>query len=566
MALRAEGCAACHVRSASASHDAPCESCHRPDDAAARRPGSADHPPVLANPSAPEHVRAACGACHGPDIERLDRSLHMTMAGIVNQTRYLFGAQDAATPPRFGAAGALPGLPAAREGLDRSRPVRAIPAAPLGPRSPVTPADLVDDALAERCLACHLGRAGSGRSAGCAACHDLHGAMGPAPAAVVDAPPGRAAVNGRTPFSSLADGLVAPARPSGPPRDAACLACHRGNATGADYHGFFERDQGEAFASAVTAGRPVPTLHGRATHRLAPDLHQKAGLWCVDCHDKADVMGRGHLEGFAAETTSVACRDCHGGFGPSGRDRPDVLSATPQGGWRLKSGRTAAPPPRFDPATLSHDATAHGRLRCSACHALWSFQDHGPSLARRDDGDFSAFDLPDQQGPSGQPGPSNQVGPSGQPDPPGRWRLVWRLRRFEYLPLGLDHRDRVAVIRPRGQYAVSYVDASGRTLLDEARPERGDGSGRGWAWNPTEPHTTQAVGRPCHDCHGDPVAAGLGLEGGRTPDTALTVPDDPPAVPGAHGFSAMERARLMIPSDRVRLGMYQALRPLLELR
>jgi len=73
----------------------------------------------------------------------------------------------------------------------------------------------------------------------------------------------------------------------------------------------------------------------------------------------------------------------------------------------------------------------------------------------------------------------------------------------------LDSRGKVSVMRPMHQYVISRVDADENLLLDRVIPETG-GSFPGLIFNPYAPHTISKTGRACHECHGDPKAAGLG--------------------------------------------------------
>ncbi|MCP4668785.1 MAG: hypothetical protein GY849_20795, partial [Deltaproteobacteria bacterium] len=129
----------------------------------------------------------------------------------------------------------------------------------------------------------------------------------------------------------------------------------------------------------------------------------------------------------------------------------------------------------------------------------------------------------------------------------GLWYSGWRFRRWEWMPLGLDQDQRYAVMRPKYQYLVSYIDAFGYVVLDSVVPQRGDNSGRGWAFMPYVPHTISPVGRSCDSCHMNPVAAGLGLFEGSTGDTLITIPSRP-AIPTMGLMSKEAQRRLLEPS------------------
>ncbi|HKI48158.1 MAG TPA: hypothetical protein VKA69_02455, partial [Desulfobacteria bacterium] len=155
-----KNCMSCHkgIEAISPNHPFACAECHlRPKDRHSKPLRS--HQAILRNPSDPQFVRQFCLPCHEKEISTLEHSLHWSMAGIINQTRFLWGAQKTAAPAIYGVKAPLKPLPEA----DFSKP-------------PEIPADLVDDFLRRRCLRCHIHTKGPGgvgfyRATGCAACH-----------------------------------------------------------------------------------------------------------------------------------------------------------------------------------------------------------------------------------------------------------------------------------------------------------------------------------------------------------------------------------------------------------
>jgi hypothetical protein len=59
------------------------------------------------------------------------------------------------------------------------------------------------------------------------------------------------------------------------------------------------------------------------------------------------------------------------------------------------------------------------------------------------------------------------------------------------------------------QYVISHVDAEGALRIDRLVPTTGGGF-PALIFNPYGPHTISGTGRACHECHGNPKAAGLG--------------------------------------------------------
>ena len=539
-------CLRCHqgIESAGKGHDFDCARCHLlPHD---RGRALEDHVRILNNPARLSSAREICTPCHQERVDDFQNSLHATLAGMINQTRFLFGAQAKAFPPVYGAGGNLPLLPPARDSIHR-------------------PADLVDDLLRRKCLGCHVSAAGSEhtppfRSRGCAACHVLYASDG--------LYHGRdKAIDTSTKGFPEVHGLTADIP------DSQCLKCHRPNYAGSDAHGLFERDYDSFFQEAVLGDRPAHEHPRGAVHVLAKDVHTRRGLQCVDCHSGDDVMGSGRLAGFALDSPGTTCQDCHGGFARP-EPNPEVAGLEADSGvwFFLARDGTRRRVPRFAPDTPSHDPGAHSRLRCSACHAQWTAHDYGLSLQRQDGGDFRVWTYLIRQGdprvfseleklladagrrPSS---PDLLTGDKGQ----GLWLKGYRFRRWENMVLGVDDQDRISLFRPLHQYRISYVDDHSRVILDSVIPGRGDGNGPGWAFMPYVPHTTAGQGRPCETCHGQTMAAGLGW----TKDDDLTGGTDfelfrpsPPAIDSMRLLNPAERRRLLDPQAGYGKKFYQS--------
>ncbi|RJR29905.1 MAG: hypothetical protein C4576_34555 [Desulfobacteraceae bacterium] len=529
-------CQECHqgIERISAGHDFECGTCHlHPEQQ--RILFLTDHTAVVRNPSDPRWVSLFCGKCHGREIAAVTTSLHGTMAGVINQTRYLWGAQESALPPLYSANDALKPIP---------DPV---------PR-PQDPSELVDDFLRRKCLRCHLQATGGSdrglfRASGCAACHVLYSDDGRYEGA-------DKAVDKRK------QGYPQAHRFTKKIEDRQCLHCHNQNNVGADYHGLFARDHHQSYRARTREGSPSPKLYGSDHHYLSRDVHAEKGLWCIDCHSKREVMGDGNLYGHALAVPMIQCSDCHGGFS---RKQPDpAVRGIEQweGVFSFNSAHTGRthPLPLFSAKTSGHGIAAHQQIRCSACHAQWSFQDYGLSVIREDFPDYQKWGaLTDQADPYlsrfvGEQLKLEKNDPPVSPDllsgarNSGLWYSGWRLRRWEWMPLGLDQNGRVSILRPRYQYLVSYMDSLGNVTLDSRIPQRGDRNGAGWAFMPYSPHTTAPTGRSCESCHMNPIAAGKGWFEGSTADLSLTIPC-PPSIPSMTLLTPETTQRLLNPSD-----------------
>lgn len=508
------------------SHGFDCKDCHIKE----RVPFLKAHNLIIRNPSSPIYVNTFCGKCHGEEIKNVNNSLHATMAGIINQTRYLWGAQASASPAIYSANSALRPLPEPTP-------------------SPKTPEDLVDDFLRKRCLRCHIGIAGFPkeglyRASGCAACHVIYNNEGRYLGNDVAIDKDKKGYPEYHKFAKEIPNLQ-------------CLHCHNSNHVGADYEGLFEHDYHEAYRSPI----PPKTIYGMDYHHLAKDVHAEAGLLCIDCHSKIDVMGDGKLYGYELSVPMIRCSDCHGGFL---RQRPNkslsniLYKPVPdrqvqESGKLYFSSKTGNlyELKLFSKDVISHSISAHRKLRCGACHAQWSFQDYGLSVIREDKPNYRKWKRLKLQGDPyleiffKNPERPFSLDLLDKKTKRGIWFMGWRFRRWEFMPLGIEN-GKYTILRPRYQYLVSYIDEFGEVVLDSEKTN--------WAFMPYVPHTISPFGRDCEACHLNPVAAGLGIFVEKSIDTKLTIPA-PPCLPKMRLLTKDEQKKLLTPTKK-----YQAMR------
>ncbi len=530
-------CDSCHkgIEKISDSHNLTCIECHVPPELRGRPLKS--HSGLVRNPSSPQNMRVFCLPCHRREIEILDKSLHSTMAGIINQTRYLWGAQGSATPALYGLSGPLKSLPDPGKAVD----------------FPNSPKLLVDDFLRRRCLRCHIGTRGQNayglyRASGCAACHVVYGNDGGYRGE------DRCIDSGKT-------GYPARHRFSRNIPTNQCLHCHNHNHVGTDYKGLFEHDYHRTYRSLSSEGVPLQKIYGMDYHHLAPDIHFTKGLICTDCHHKTEIMGDGNMYSYSLEVPGIKCIDCHGGFNSKGREiLPNIKQERGILYFYTKTGQKRLAIKIFCKESPSHDPRFHSRVRCSACHAQWSYQDYGLSVIREDVvAPNKWYGLEAQGDPYLEAILSDTVNSNTYSYPisfdwitheqrPGIWSIGWRFRRWEYLPLGIDNTGRYTVIRPKYQFLVSYVNKLGTVVLDSVVPERGDRTGNGWAYSPYVPHTTGKIGRSCDSCHGNHVGTGDGVIRPVSFDTGLAIPSQP-AIKSMRLLTSEEKEKLMKPSS-----------------
>lgn len=508
-------CVSCHEAHATmdASHAFACTRCHHGDSAADQSEQA--HKGLVRDPGDLNVVESTCGSCHPEEVRRVKASPMALSQRMIALTRFAFGAQRE---------------PVTIHGTVDSNGLTRVP-------HPSRSSNLGDDLLRRSCLRCHLytqgsKRWGEHRGKGCSACHV------PYPNSGDGKPIGHAIVR------SL--GVTA------------CLKCHNGNHVGADYVGLYERDFHRGFQAPYVDGALPPRIYGGEQHRLSSDLHFQAGMSCADCHTLDEIHGTGTSRSSSEREVTISCESCH-----VRADHPAVLKASDGTAMLLRAGGRTVP--SWRPDSLPHKVSAHRqRLKCSACHAAWSFQDYGFHLMLEERADYWKWAPTAQQNdPQVQgllmryvgtfvnfvPPASGTVAPvpEDQWELPvtqdwltgekrlGAWYRGYTARRWEKPPLGLDGRGRVSIMRPMHQYVVSHVDKEGKLLLDRVVPTTGGGF-PALLFNPYSPHTIGKKGRACHDCHGNPKVLGLGnlLRGFEKP-TSTAVWSQETQIPG-HRF------------------------------
>jgi len=489
-------CLSCHSGLES-SCNLSCTDCHA-TTGTGELSNDSEHPPIIRNPSEEKYWPQKCAPCHQQQIEHFKTSLHYSASGIIVQTRYLWGKSRA-----------LDFEQATELWKDLRR---------FLPDSGRTTAQLVDRLLAQKCLACHFASdtrkdgEGKKRPAGCAACH-----------IPVDQKTGKP-LHGHRMQRSV--------------EDVVCLTCHNGNHVGADYYGYFEHDYHNDYQSPYGN---VPEFDA-FQHHLQPDVHQQIGMQCTDCHrggHSQDFMTDNTYEG---ATKAIRCSDCHGGFGSLPKD-------------------TNTQAPRFDPGKIAHK-DFHRHVTCIACHAGWSYQDYGLHLFLDESNHYQPWSDYLWQGdhqitsllqtqlalPEAQRKPAETVNRLSGQLLPGAWYKGWTFRRWEGVILGKDSEGKYAPIRPLYQFYITYVDAQDNVWLDSVKPRTKSGQ-TGWNWDVYAPHTIMATGRACEDCHGNPLAAGMGIRNSAGDVVAhpITLPSAP-ILPGTRLLTPEEQKKLLRPS------------------
>ncbi len=493
--LAATGCLACHTGieaiggglkpSAQAIHNGlPCTLCHKGNDQATDK--SAAHAGIVRNPTALGVVDTTCGTCHAPHVDRVKKSLHATMAGMISSVEYSWAAQREknarhATVAIADTSGTVPKERGAVEKLEQL-PTFAKSGNPGY------------DYLRNQCLRCHLWtegsmQAGDFRASGCAACHVLY------------------ADNG---LSQSADPTIPKEKPAHPIKHELttrippqqCIHCHnRGGRTGVSYTGAMEADP---YGSPFTAsGGKQSMLHGKLYNQLSPDVHFKQGMSCIDCHTSNDAHGDGHIYSKKEQAVEIRCTSCHGDVdqSPSGKTAwgtplPNlaqeggklVLTAKLTGKKHLvPSVKAVADAGKLHPAMLIQGHKE--KLECYACHASWAPQCYGCHVK---------MDMRQKA--------KDWI--SGGQDA-YQWEENRSYLRWETPVLGINHRGKVSPFIPGCQVVFTQIGPDGKTIKHNFVYTTADGYS-GIMTNQIQPHTITRAARSCIDCHGNRKALGLG--------------------------------------------------------
>lgn len=119
-----------------------------------------------------------------------------------------------------------------------------------------------------------------------------------------------------------------------PPHDNACLACHKGYFTGAEFAGRAPREEHGRYQRGVE-------FQGEPFLKMLPDVHFEKGLGCAACHDMASFL--------SGRKSAKSCTSCHQ---PSRK-------------------------------VLEHRIAAHlEKMECYACHSAWAPQEYGTFYLR----------------------------------------------------------------------------------------------------------------------------------------------------------------------------------------
>jgi len=560
------GCLYCHrgIEEISSNHRFRCTQCHNGNRRAKTLPKA--HEGLVANPSDLNHAGQFCGKCHADQIEKVNRSSMATAKGMINITRYAWGAQPYGKP----VYSLHPDIQAREE---------AYP--PLAGKG-----HPVDEFLRTKCLRCHLQgeaphRPGDYRATGCAACHMIYGNDGQTlthDRAIQSRQQERLAENKNifqraSSARSLESGRGYPvvhqftlAVPS-----VQCEHCHNANGVGNEYEGLLSMPaRPKPSRSKVDAEKPL--LYGSEHEFLAPDIHREKGMHCIDCHGVNDIKGNPASSDLHSNV-EIRCEDCHGTHAkkpeefllvqsdPKAQEILQAVDRNPNLAKKIKAGnvilvnsrggkmphvkmeknqwvlyskvsgkkhvipvlKDIGPPP-------AHQVSKHmSAMECHTCHARWSASEWGMHVIREASPDLDkwrnwSFSDPtlqqllageDEKEPAVKmldwlTAKSSANGIEGDWIAGGAWWDIVTETTWSSLILGKNERGKYSIMKPRHQYFLTQGGGKDQPPKKNAEILKTADGKPGLILLPHAPHTIRKSVRSCESCHENPEAAGLG--------------------------------------------------------
>jgi hypothetical protein len=416
-ALTIEGCTSCHDVSLDDNHQLACTACHAGDESITE--ANLVHQGVEFQPAHPDRAGRFCGPCHRQQIGMVQDNSHYTLTGHIQAVRSAFGAEP--------------------------NPATAASLESYG--EPDTVLQLVDDLLRRRCLRCHVYYEGDDfplvrRATGCGACH-----------------------------LEYKDQEMASHRFLAKPTDTRCLSCHYGNHVGFDYYGRYEQDFNEEYRTPYTAPKEPNREYGVEYHQLEPDIHQQAGLVCIDCHSISEVMGSG--------AERAECRSCHDRTFLEGETRPSIRQSAQSFTYTSPAtGKT------FTLPVLAHPAhEIYTNVSCQTCHGTWTYNDGETHLLRLDHDEFDDFYKLTLDGSSevntvlhSHFSEDGEILDTMMSDKftleqlQGIWFKGFSERRWEQRLYARDEEGRIAPARPILDLHLSWIDEDEELRFDNVAP------------------------------------------------------------------------------------------------
>jgi len=538
------GCIKCHsgIEKIDNNHNFSCEKCHGGDIKATTKENA--HKGMVRDPSYGDGFKKYCLKCHQKEYNSVSKSIHYTMSGVINITRYEFDAQSDIFKKPYVA-----------------NEIKNYKIIPRPVEYPLTVSQLSDHLLRTKCMVCHVNSntlkvSGMMRGKGCSACHIYYSNDG-----VYSG--GDKTIRGKKGYPVFHQFIKKIPTVT-------CLHCHHGNRIGGDFIGLFEKDYHRRYRSDLAHGDKIEAIYGQDYHKLLPDIHYQKGLHCVDCHGKKDIMGNGKMYYHESKVKKVSCLSCHGKV-PDTKILKNVKKIGKS--WVLISKVTGKKfkLKYYNKNIIAHKIPGHKKLSCIACHSRWMAQDYGYHLIREDNPRWRYWkDYYIQGDPwitqqffryfKGNKPASVSYDYSTGESIKGIWFSGYSLRRWENPALGYEQGKGFYPVRPEYQYYISYnnTDTDTENVINSKRTKR-------WSFATHSPHTIARNGRSCESCHGSSKTVGKGIRHWDINNKRLSKWELYPlmnvtdmVVPGQRKLTVKEQKKLLNKSKLYKLWRYKA--------
>lgn len=449
-------CLSCHNKEhLDGAHDGlviGCAPCHLGDPLAIDKDKA--HKGMVKNPGDLRVVEKTCGVegCHPADITKVKHSLMATNRGIISTLLYYWGERDS-----------------------QNADVTVEELLKTGETS------LALDYYRKLCATCHLWKQKNDlpgapaffneKGGGCSACHYI-------------LPPGTPQ---NTTLHQLTPGEQKEADKNRPhpmvvkqvPEEN-CIRCHnRSGRIGLSYIGVFEAEgYGTPYEKGHLSSHKLP---GDSFYlKVAPDIHHVKNMACIDCHTRDEIMGDGTSHAHYEQQLEITCQSCHSKTPGLTSKQHQLNNVNREGDKFVLTGKIDGKKHPLDqPLAQACQAPFHKRLTCVACHSTWVPQCYGCHV-KRDKRDTHLDKLTLQE-------------------TEGWWEEGRSYIRYEK-PMLAVWGDEVVVVTPGCQDVVTLINKQGKN----------EGGFNRFTMAAINPHTIQAKGRDCVDCHASPKTVGLG--------------------------------------------------------
>ncbi|MGB3210000.1 MAG: hypothetical protein WBB19_04760 [Desulforhopalus sp.] len=448
-------CLSCHKdEKLDPAHDPAvigCYPCHLGNPLAVTK--DAGHEGMVLNPGDLRHVEKTCSVegCHPADAHKVKNSLMATNRGILGTLLYYWGETDS---------------------QDTELTVEEL--LKTGESS------LALDYYRKLCATCHLWKqkndlAGlpeffSEKGGGCSACHYYV----PGKTDI-----GEILVSDNDEYTEKTDKKIHPLIIRGV-HSVNCVRCHnRSGRIGISYMGIFESEgYGTPYEEGQLNPRQLPGA--RFYLEIADDVHHEKGMECIDCHTRNEVMGDGTSYAHYEDQLEISCQVCHSDNPGTTRKNDSLTNLDTEDGKVVLVGKVDDKVhPVKTPKKGVCDFPSHKRVTCEACHSTWVAQCYGCHAKR--DASLTHLDKLSLE------------------ETKGLWEEGRSYIRYERPMLGVWE-DEIVVVTPGCQDIVTVVDEDGKIEQSFDR----------FTMAAINPHTTQAKGRECIDCHTSTKTVGLG--------------------------------------------------------